>query len=192
MIRSMTGFGSAATEADGARYVIEVRSLNSKYLKAVTRVPEELQGLEAELESVVAKRLNRGSITLTVRFSDTSADAAAQININALQRYFDQLLDLPGVDHDPARIDVGALIPLPGVVMSGTGERMLDKAKPILARLVDEACEKVLAMRSREGKGLHELLHTYRKQVVERLAEIAEQAPKVVEFYQQRLRDRIS
>ncbi len=192
MIRSMTGFGSAAIEADGARYVIEVRSLNSKYLKAVTRVPEELQGLEAELESVVAKRLNRGSITLTVRFSDTSADAAAQININALQRYFDQLLDLPGVDRDPARIDVGALIPLPGVVMSGTGERMLDKAKPILTRLVDEACDKVLAMRSREGKGLHELLHTYRKQVVERLAEIAKQAPKVVELYQQRLRDRIS
>ncbi len=96
MIRSMTGFGTAAAEVDGARYVIEVRSLNSKYFKAVTRVPEELQGLEPELESAVASRLNRGSITLTVRFSDTSADAAAQINVNALQRYFDQLVDVPG------------------------------------------------------------------------------------------------
>ena len=86
MIRSMTGFGTAAKEVDGARYVIEVRSLNSKYFKAVTRVPEELQGLEPELESAVASRLNRGSITLTVRFSDSSADAAAQINTNALQR----------------------------------------------------------------------------------------------------------
>ncbi len=101
MIRSMTGFGTAAKEVDGARYVIEVRSLNSKYFKAVTRVPEELQGLEPELESAVASRLNRGSITLTVRFSDTSADAAAQINTNALQRYFDQLLDVPGVDLPP-------------------------------------------------------------------------------------------
>jgi hypothetical protein len=31
MIRSMTGFGVASAEVDGARYVIEVRSLNSKY-----------------------------------------------------------------------------------------------------------------------------------------------------------------
>ena len=192
MIRSMTGFGTAAKEVDGARYVIEVRSLNSKYFKAVTRVPEELQGLEPELESAVAGRLNRGSITLTVRFSDSSADAAAQINTNALQRYFDQLLDVPGVDHDTARIDVGALIALPGVVMSGTGEQMLEKAKPVLAILTQEACDKVLAMRSREGRGLHELLHTYRRQVVERLALIAERAPKVVELYQERLRDRIT
>ncbi len=192
MIRSMTGFGTAAKEVDGARYVIEVRSLNSKYFKAVTRVPEELQGLEPELESAVASRLNRGSITVTVRFSDTSADAAAQINTNALQRYFDQLLDVPGVDHDTARIDVGALIALPGVVMSGTGEQMLERAKPVLASLTQEACDKVLAMRSREGRGLHELLHTYRRQVAERLAVIAERAPKVVELYQERLRDRIT
>ena len=192
MIRSMTGFGTAAAEVDGARYVIEVRSLNSKYFKAVTRVPEELQGLEPELESAVASRLNRGSITLTVRFSDTSADAAAQINVNALQRYFDQLLNVPGVDHDTARIDIGALIPLPGVVMSGTGERMLDKARPVLTRLVAEACDKVLSMRAREGRGLYELLHMYRRQVVERLAEIAGRAPKVVQLYQERLRDRIT
>ncbi len=192
MIRSMTGFGTAAMEVDGARYVIEVRSLNSKYFKAVSRVPEELQGLEPELESAVASRLSRGSITLTVRFSDTSADAAAQINTNALQRYFDQLLDVPGVDHDTARIDVGALIALPGVVMSGTGEQMLEKAKPVLSSLAQEACDKVLAMRSREGRGLHELLHTYRHQVAKRLAVIADRAPKVVELYQERLRDRIT
>ncbi len=76
--------------------------------------------------------------------------------------------------------------------MSGTGEQMLEKAKPVLASLAQEACDKVLAMRSREGRGLHELLHTYRRQVAERLAVIAERAPKVVELYQERLRERIT
>ena len=83
MIRSMTGFGVASTEVDGARYVVEIRSLNSKYFKALLRLPEELQGLEGELEPVLARKLTRGSVVLTVRFSDVSADAAAQINARA-------------------------------------------------------------------------------------------------------------
>ena len=87
MIRSMTGFGAASTEVDGARYVVELRSLNSKYFKALIRLPEELGGLEAELELELGRRLTRGSVVMTVRFSDTSANAAAQINAEALKRY---------------------------------------------------------------------------------------------------------
>ncbi len=87
MIRSMTGFGAASAALDGARYVVELRSLNSKFFKALIRLPEELQGLEAELEPEMSGRLTRGSVVLTVRFSDTSAEAAAQINGKALGRY---------------------------------------------------------------------------------------------------------
>ncbi|MHC4711510.1 MAG: YicC/YloC family endoribonuclease, partial [Planctomycetota bacterium] len=58
----MTGFGVASTEVDGARYLVEVRALNSKYFKAMVRLPEDLQGLEGELEPILARRLNRGSV----------------------------------------------------------------------------------------------------------------------------------
>jgi len=52
MIRSMTGFGVASTQVSGARYVVEIRSLNSKYFKAQIRLPEELQGLSPEERAV--------------------------------------------------------------------------------------------------------------------------------------------
>ncbi len=192
MIRSMTGFGVAATEVDGARYVVEVRSLNSKYFKALVRLPEELQGLEPELESAAGKRLTRGSVTITARMSDASADAAAQINAAALKRYLDQLMELPGIDHDSARIDFGALLSLPGVVSAGASEALVGKARPALLRLIDEACDKVLAMRQREGESLHDVLHKYREVIGGRLAAIAARSPIVVELYQKRLQDRIN
>ena len=67
MIRSMTGFGSAAADADGAHYALEIRTLNSKYYKAQVRLPEEIQALEAEIDSALAKRIGRGSAVVTVR-----------------------------------------------------------------------------------------------------------------------------
>jgi len=192
MIRSMTGFGVAADDDDGARYVVEVRSLNSKYFKAITRLPEELQGLESEIESAVSKRLNRGSIVLTVRFADSSADAAAQINSKALESYLKQLMEVPEIDHVSTRIDLGALLTLPAVIVAGTGERILDRARPILTRLVASACDGVISMRAREGEALHKILHTYCQNVADRLKAIASRAPTVVELYQKRLRERIN
>jgi uncharacterized protein (TIGR00255 family) len=191
MIRSMTGFGVASAEVDGARYVVEVRSLNSKYFKALVRLPEDLQGLEGELEPVLARRLSRGSVVLTVRFSDVSADAAARINAKALRQYLEQLQSAAGSGQGGLNIDMGAVLSLPGVVISDTGEALIERARPVLLGLVDKACMRVLAMRNREGVTLHDELHKHRRQIADRLAVIGRRAPEVVEQYRVRLRERI-
>jgi uncharacterized protein (TIGR00255 family) len=191
MIRSMTGFGAASVDLNGAHYVVEVRSLNSRYFKSVIRLPEELQALEAELESVLIRRLNRGSVVLTVRFADTSANAAAQINVKALQSYLQQLLDVPGMAHGAARIELGALLALPGVIQADTGEELLERVRPVLMKLVEETCEKVIAMRQREGRVLHEELHKHCTVIADRLSRVAQRVPLVVEQYQARLRQRM-
>lgn len=191
MIRSMTGFGAASGNVDGAHYVIEIRSLNNRYFKAQLRLPEELQGLEPELDAALARRFSRGSVVVNVRYSDTSADAASQINVNAMQQYLEQLLDVPGIQHDAARIDVGALLNLPGVVVNDTGEARMEKARDVLLGLVDEACEKLHAMRRREGKTLHADLHQHCQEIREHLNVIEQRVPVTVDQYQSRLRQRM-
>lgn len=192
MIRSMTGFGAATADQNGAHFAVEIRSLNNKYFKSTIRLPEELQGLEAEIESALVRRLTRGSVVLTVRWSDSSAAAAARINANAVQRYLEQILAIPGMEHDAARIDLGALLALPGVVITTTGEELVEKARPVLLSLTDEACERLIAMRVREGRALHEELHRHREVIADRLAIIAARAPRVVDQYQERLRQRVN
>jgi len=191
MIRSMTGFGLASAESDGTHYAVEIRSLNNKYFKATIRLPEDLQGLEAVLEPALRRRLNRGSVVMTASYSDTSAHAAATINTAAVQSYLTQLLQIDGLAHDAARVDIGALLELPGVVVRETGENRVERAGPILQRLLDEACDKVIAMRTREGRALHDDLHKNRTLIADRLAKIAVRAPGVVDGYQSRLRQRI-
>lgn len=189
MIRSMTGFGSASAEVDGAHCSVEVRSLNARYFKALFRLPEELSGLEAALEPALVRRLTRGSVVVTVHYSDTSADAAARINENALRLYVEQLRSFAGQD---GALDLGALLSLPGVVVTDTPDMLIERVRPVVARLLDEACGGVLAMRTREGETIHDHLHRVREHIAGRLAVVVERAPKVVEQYQQRLRDRIN
>ena len=191
MIRSMTGFGGATAQAGGARYVVEGRSVNNRYFKALIRLPEELQGLEAELEAALAKRLMRGSVTMMVRFSDASAEAVAQINAEAIGRYIEQLRAVPGFKNNAATIDLGALIGLPGVVLEDAGQERLERARPVLLKLVEEVCQRILAMRTREGEMLHAELCKHCGLIVDQLAEIKQRTGVVVELYQQRLRQRI-
>jgi uncharacterized protein (TIGR00255 family) len=187
MIRSMTGFGETSAQVDGADYVVEIRSLNSKYYKTQIRLPEELLALEAELEAALSRRISRGSIVLTVRLADCSANAAAKLNTDAIQHYLRQLLDVEGLAHDSTRIDVAALLGLPGVVIPETGEERLEQARKVVERLLDEACEKLQGMRRREGQMLLAELHKHRQRIEDHLQVVADRVPNMIDLYQQRL-----
>ena len=187
----MTGFGAASAQDDGASYAVEIRSVNNKFYKALVRFPEELQGLEAEIDAAVSKRITRGSVVVTGRYASTGAQAAAQINTAAIQRYLEQLLEVPGLGHDSARIDLGALLQLPGVVVNDTGEQRIERARPVVLDLVQQACDAVLQMRTREGESLHADLRRHCQRIEQHLAVVAERVPMVVDLYQQRLRQRM-
>src|SRR5687767_4708041 len=112
----MTGFGEASAQIDGVHYFVEVRSLNSKFFKAVIRLPDAYQGLEAEMETTLRRRLARGTITLTATCTDVSESAAYEINFKALERYIEQIRKAPHVAKGSVTIDVASLLNLPGVL----------------------------------------------------------------------------
>ena len=80
MIRSMTGFGTAAAEADGCRFSIEVKSVNNRFFKATVRLPDELSTLETACESAISKRRARGRVTVVVRFIPGGSVAVVEVN----------------------------------------------------------------------------------------------------------------
>jgi uncharacterized protein (TIGR00255 family) len=192
VIRSMTGFGDASTHADSTHYFVEVRSLNNKYFKAVIRLPEQLAPLEAELETVLRGRLHRGTVTLTVSVSDKSAEAALEINHEALQRYVEQIQQSPAVGAGAVSLDLAALLGLPGVLQPPADEEeRLARARGVLIKLAQECSDKLIERRDREGKSLAEELVTQLDVIADRLEIVDSRAPEVVEAYQRRLKARV-
>jgi uncharacterized protein (TIGR00255 family) len=192
LIRSMTGFGEASSQSGGVHYFLEIRSLNSKYFKAVIRLPEEFQALEAEFESELRKRLTRGSVFVTARCTDISGEAGYEVNQAALSRYIDQLKKVTQVAGGDIKLDIAPLLALPGVLQPPANEEeRLEKTRASLTALLATACDRMVAMRQREGSALKADLLARRDVIAEKLSLITGRAPVVVADYERRLRLRI-
>lgn len=188
----MTGYGEASAQIDGVHYFVEVRSLNNKYFKAVLRLPEVFQGLEAEMESRLRQRLSRGTITLAASCTDASASAAYEINHLALERYVNQLRKVPMVGSGDVKLDISSLLSLPGVLQPPSDEEdRISRARAAFAPLLEKAVDGLLSMRQREGRMLVDDLSQQRDLIINRLGLIREQAPGVIAEYEKRLKARI-
>ncbi|MFO0827232.1 MAG: YicC/YloC family endoribonuclease [Phycisphaerales bacterium] len=192
MLRSMTGFGAATAEQGGRQYSVEVRSVNNKFFKAIVRVPPELAALEAELEAALARRTQRGSVTLTVRLGLSASDAAGEVNVEAARAFVSRMIAaMPPEIANRVTVDLATLLTVPGVV-GLSPERLAESARPVLLRLLDEACDRMLAMRGKEGEALHAQLRSFGDLMRDRLAAVRDRAPEVVTQYQERLRLRVN
>ncbi|MEM9414773.1 MAG: YicC/YloC family endoribonuclease [Planctomycetota bacterium] len=193
MIRSMTGFGDASAGADGVSYTLELRSLNNKFFKLSCRLPEELAGLEAQIEAHLRKRVARGSFGLNLRTKIDDDRAAMHINEEALMSYLGHLEIVREKVHDQAmHIDLTQLLAMPGVMQPAHDTHAAIKhAQPIVIKLLDETLGKLLAMREKEGAALAEDLSALLGDMIERVEAIAKRSPVVVNEYHDKLRARV-
>jgi uncharacterized protein (TIGR00255 family) len=188
----MTGFGDASAQTEGVHYFVEARSLNSKYFKAVIRLPDAFQGLEAEMEAALRRRLARGTVTLTAHCTDISESAAFEINHRAMERYIEQIRRAPAIASGQVKLDVASLLSLPGVLQPPANEEArLRRAREAFMPLVEGACDGLIRMREAEGRALHDELLRQRDLIAERLGQIQARAPGVVAVYESRLKTRI-
>lgn len=192
MIVSMTGFGDATAERGGTHYAVEIRSLNNRFFKPVIKLPENVSGLEPELESMLREALGRGSITYILKMRSDSAEAAYHINTQALQAYLAQLKEVKGLDHH-VQIDLAGLMQLPGVCQEPRDETdEIARHGPVIRELSAQAITRLDAMRRREGEALFNELMKHVQHIASNLKEIAARAPFVIEDYHKRLSQRVN
>ncbi|MGA3067942.1 MAG: YicC/YloC family endoribonuclease [Tepidisphaeraceae bacterium] len=192
MIVSMTGFGDATAERDGTHYAVEIRSLNNRYFKPVIKLPDNLSGLEPEIETLLRVGLGRGSITFILKMRTDSAEAAYHINTQALAAYLDQLQKIQGLDNF-VRIDLASLVSLPGVCQEPRDESdEIQRHGPTIRELATKAIAALISMRTREGQALLIDLLKHTKQISTSLAQIQKRAPFVIEDYHKKLAQRVN
>ncbi|HUU09951.1 MAG TPA: YicC/YloC family endoribonuclease [Phycisphaerae bacterium] len=186
MIRSMTGYGAAERTNDQVRIVVEVRSVNNRFLKVNQRVPSGLGAVEVTIERLLRKAISRGTVNVALTVEPRGVAARAPINTDILAAY---KRDLAAVtDH----LSDDALLTLPGVV--GSEEILLtgihDLPREIEAA-VAAAVENLNRMRDTEGQATAGDLATTIDDVEQRIAAIQARAPTVVDEYRVRLKERV-
>lgn len=117
MIKSMTGYGIAATDLGNAKYTVEIKSLNSKFLELSLRLPKAFSDKEFQLRTECSKQLERGKINLSINVEQSEGHVkAAGINTQLLKYYYEQLKAVSAELNEPASNLMQLALGLPEVV----------------------------------------------------------------------------
>lgn len=94
MFSSMTAFAVRTGHGDGASWQWELRSVNGKGLDLRLRLPDWIDGLEPLVRTDLARRIQRGNVSLTLKLQrDTTADAM-RVNRAALDEALSALSEV--------------------------------------------------------------------------------------------------
>lgn len=192
MLLSMTGFGDARLEDGRIAVAVEVRTVNNRYLKVITKCPDAFAALEGEVEKIVRETIARGTVSVDIRLHRLDGGSGSSLNQEVLQGYWRQLVSLAKSLHAPAPSDLGALLVLPGVVADDDeagGD--LDTDWKLTGDTLRLALGKLQKFRMDEGRSMQDDLRVNVKVVADRLNEVAVHAPQVVSEYRAKLLERV-
>src|SRR5437867_1807026 len=187
----MTGFGAATIAEDGISVRVEARSVNHRYLQVKTRLSSELSHLEPEVEQLVRKRLERGSVVINVFLERASGAAAARVDRATAIAYWRELQELSrelGLLEGPR---LGMILSLPGVVGGSQDESTRERQHALVLRSVGEALEELVSMRAAEGQSLQRDLEKHAGAIEKLLARIGKGMPAVVREHHKNLGKRM-
>jgi uncharacterized protein (TIGR00255 family) len=193
----MTGFASITSEDERATVAVTIRALNHRYLDLQLRIPQALAAIEAEVRSLVGRRVARGRVELGVSLQ-LRQPPAVEVEFNET---FGNALSA-AIDQARARgLVTGALTPgdllrLPQALTIRERQSDADETveKELAARAstaIADALTDLDTMRTREGDHLRQDLDQRCSLVaalVERVAAAADEGRAAME---QRLADRI-
>lgn len=95
MISSMTGYGRGEVSNGDLSVAVEVRSVNSRFLEVMARLPRTLAQRESDVKEVVRSRISRGKVNVVVAVKhETMTETPLKINAAAAKAYYRLLNDL--------------------------------------------------------------------------------------------------
>jgi uncharacterized protein (TIGR00255 family) len=191
MLRSMTGFGAASSEAQGASLRVEVRSVNHRHLAVKTRLPEALAALEPEVEERVRAQCERGAVSVNLALERAADAAPAHVDRELARRYTRELTALAGELGLSSALSLDTLVALPGVLCDSTAVADGSRTRAAALELVDRALAGMLAMRAAEGAALAADLRKNAQALEKLAARIQKRLPSVVRAHRAALEKRV-
>lgn len=98
MIKSMTGYASESFIINSTKFIVEIKSVNSKTLDLNIRCPYFLKSYENDLRKEISSKLFRGKIELNVTSEIGKNLDEISINQEIVSNYIKQLKELNNID----------------------------------------------------------------------------------------------
>ena len=174
----MTGYGKAEsqTNSDNKKVVVEIRSLNSKSLDLSVRIAPQLRSKELELRTLIAQRLERGKIDLSIYYQDiTQGDGGnnyTPINKEAFAYYYKEIQQLQqelGLNEGDL---IATIMRMPDVTKVQDNNEISNEDWAVVLQTTNEAIAQFNAFREQEGASLYQMFCDKLDAIAALLAEV--------------------
>lgn len=160
-MNSMTGFGRATQIVDGLQCIIEIKSVNSRFLDLNIRSPKQVNSVEHSIRKCIQKTIHRGKVDVFVTLQDV-ADREKQFIINSsLKHQIQDLLVSEGFYREPQEVPLSAVMAISNDwVQIQDSEVTEDVLQSLVTDTTTNALNALASMRQSEGIHIQQdLLH---------------------------------
>lgn len=191
MLLSMTGYGKAECLIQNKKYIVELRSLNSKQMDISMRLASLFREKELDLRTILTQQLERGKIDCTILPDNNTAESAtAYINTQLLDMYVKQLQDY--ANQNNLTTDVLAIaMRIPDVTKPNENSQLSDEDWETLKSTVMQAIEQFNSFRRQEGNALQNMFTEKLNAILALLSQVEPLEKERIQKIRTRLEDNL-
>jgi uncharacterized protein (TIGR00255 family) len=187
MIKGMTGFGAAQFAVGKIKGIIEIKSVNHRFLDLAFYLPVGFGVVEGKIREMVAKDLSRGRVTISVKITE-KPDQEVFFNEDTIEEYLKHAKSIQKKYHLQNNLTLADLIKMPGVV--DVKEVFVEAVTmwPSIEKGLRGAIKSLTTMREREGRSLVADISDKLKRMAAHLKAIEKRSREILKARQKELK----
>ncbi len=185
----MTGFGAASLSFDGYTVNVEVKTLNSKFIDIMLKIPAALGSMELALKKQISQALVRGKVTAAIEVVAHDPAQTTLLDEQLFRGYYSKFKQLAD-ELEPGNPVLPLALQAPGVL------RPPDEALPAamqerVAEAMSQALQACNSFREQEGQELQSKLSDYLARIGQLLEQVDPLDKERISKLEERLRSNI-
>lgn len=188
MIRSMTGFGREHKVIDGREYLVEIRSVNSRYYEFTAKLPRQYMYLEEKLKTLLKEKISRGKVEVSLSvYNIKGKETAVTVNELVVENYVTAMREAGekfGLIDDLSLNSIFKMTDAFNVVRADVDEEEIWLA---VKETAEGALDKFVKMRETEGEKMKADILEKLSNIEAMIEKVCEYSPETVKAYRERL-----
>ena len=193
MIYSMTGFGRGEFNNQAFDVTLEIKSVNNRYCDIIIKMPKKLNVFEDRIKNRIKTKLSRGRIDVYINLEEKAYDNYEVLpNFEILDKYVKVYKEIQTRYGIKEELSLSMLTRIQEGIDVSYLERGEEDYWNAIEPALDIALERIEAMRSLEGLQLKNDILSKLTNIKNTLSKIEVYAPRIVENYRIKTRERIA
>lgn len=193
MAMSMTGYGRESLHLHDATIIIEIRSVNHRFLDISTRLPSALVQHEDTFKKIIQSYMQRGRVELSINIiGNAFVKRGLAVDWDLLDELVEQVKQMKKRYHLVGDIPVTIISSIPEIVSIQEHENRTTDMEHAIIDGIHNACRRVVTMRQEEGQHLLKDVEKHITLIQQLLTRLESRRESVIEEYRERIENRIA